>query len=157
MTAWEMNHSEAKLLAAFLHELRKRTGGPIWDAPGIEYALGQGRQLADAPDLARAAISAARVPGNRTPAIIAMDGEHWRDKAPSKAEGTYRPPRADEVCRVHQAGYADSCPGCRADELAGDTTPTPEFPARNPRSAAELRAWAERARAEMNRAKEQAE
>lgn len=88
-----INHAQAKALAKFLHELR-----PDWDVPGIEHFLGQARHLADAADVAVAAIRAATVAGNRTPAVIAMDGAHWRTPEVA-APPTRRPPARDELCR----------------------------------------------------------
>lgn len=75
---FEMTRTEARNLARYIAEMRSRSGGPHWDTPGIEDALAKARTIAPSPDLALAAIKAAREPGNRTPAIIGMEGAHWR-------------------------------------------------------------------------------
>lgn len=65
-------------LAAFVHTIRLRTGGNEWHTPGIEDVLLRNRDMADEFDMAIAAIRAAAAPVNRTPAIIAHEGPHWR-------------------------------------------------------------------------------
>lgn len=70
----QMTLAQAKEVARSVHAIRRD-----WDRPGIEDALGRARHLADAPSLAVAAHRAAAEPANRTPAVIALDGPHWRD------------------------------------------------------------------------------
>lgn len=72
----ELTHKQATTLAAFLHELRGD-----WDRPGIIAELGKARAMAPASDLAIAAVRAASDPNNRTPAVIGMEGAHWRGSA----------------------------------------------------------------------------
>lgn len=58
--------------------VRNRSGGVEWHLSGIEDQLDKCRDMAPYPDLVHAATAAAREPLNRTPAIIGMDGPHWR-------------------------------------------------------------------------------
>lgn len=92
---------QAKELARFIHSLRRD-----WDVPGVFSQLGRARDRAPGPELAIAAIRAAMSAHNRTPAVIGMDGEHWRTPA-----GTSRPRAVDpaELCRV--CGHPE--PRCR--------------------------------------------
>ena len=59
-------------LASLVHAIRND-----WDEQGIRSAL---LKVADRPlaDVARAAVSATSRTDQRTPAVIALDGEHWR-------------------------------------------------------------------------------
>lgn len=81
MPQFRMTQPEARALAKLIQLLRNRTAGPPWDLPGIEIELGRAVDMADAPDLAVAAIRAAVEPINRTPAVIGMGGPHWRQAA----------------------------------------------------------------------------
>lgn len=112
-TYGELSHTQAKALAAFVNALR-----PDWDKPGIEDALGRARRRADAPTLAIAAIRAATSAKNRTPAVIGMDGEHWRTPVPARVP--HYAPKPSEECDRHPGQYADACSGCAADRLVGD-------------------------------------
>lgn len=82
--------AQAKEIARSVHAIRRD-----WDRPGIEDALGRARFLGDAATVAVAAHRAAAEASNRTPAVIALDGPHWRDaeKAPH-----FAPPTAAERC-----------------------------------------------------------
>lgn len=90
MTFNPMTHRQGQALAKFLAALR-----PDWDTPGIEHQLGKARHAAPVDALAIAAIKAAATVTNRSPAVIGLDGPHWRgsDVAPRIA-----PPAADERC-----------------------------------------------------------
>ncbi|WP_102157688.1 hypothetical protein [Zhihengliuella halotolerans] len=70
---------QAEKLAEFIHLLRDG-----WDVPGIVHALGTARVKGAAGAVAQAAIRAAIDPTNRTPAVIAMDGKHWRASEPDR-------------------------------------------------------------------------
>lgn len=94
MTGFEMTKDEATELARFVAKIRERVPGGTWHRAGIEDALGQARHRAPAPDLACAAIRAAVSPSNRTPAIIGMDGPHWRE-----ATAPLRPEKVDPNLR----------------------------------------------------------
>lgn len=93
---FEMTQKEAHALTAYIHLIRERSGGPEWHKAGIEDALGRARKTAPSPDLAIAAIRAAREPSNRTPAVIGMEGPHW--------QGSSTPPRrpfdANTTCGI---------------------------------------------------------
>lgn len=73
MTENKITHRQAQALARFIHELR-----PDWDAPGITNAIGDARTVGPASLVACAAIRAAVTLANRTPAVIALEGPHWR-------------------------------------------------------------------------------
>jgi hypothetical protein len=88
MTINQMTHRQGQALARFIATLR-----PDWDTPGIEDALGRARELAPCGDLAIAAIKAAGNPAARTPAIIGMEGPHWRG-------AEHKPQRRFEASRV---------------------------------------------------------
>jgi hypothetical protein len=92
MTSNPLTHRQAKALAALVHELRGD-----WDTPGILDALGRARDIAPGPDLAIAAIKAAGSAHNRTPAVIALEGPHWRGSdTPPRREA----PSKDDTCSV---------------------------------------------------------
>lgn len=123
------DRSKAERAIAFLvHELRNE-----WDEHGITTVL---RKCSEKPlpDVIAAALDCAtRRHDQRTPACIALDGEHWRALVnmaggpPSvQAPATYVPPTNAEIqCRLH--GQRQPCGGCRADRLA-KPTPTVEPP-----------------------------
>lgn len=77
----QINEQQARALAAFIATIRDD-----WGVRGIVKALSDARGKADAAGLAQAAIRAAATPTNRTPAIIAMPGEHW-GKGPKVQNG----------------------------------------------------------------------
>ena len=106
MTAFEMTKDEAAALARFIELIRKRLPGDTWHKPGIEDALARARKRADCPDLAHAAIAAALRPENRTPAVIGMDGPHWREAT--------RPPRPEQIDNAGRCSICyESQPRCR--------------------------------------------
>lgn len=81
-------------LAAFVATLRRD-----WDRPGIEKALDQAREVAAAADVAVAAIRAAGIDTNRSPAVIPMPGPHWRE-----SETTTRHPQTPKHLRCSTCG-----------------------------------------------------
>jgi hypothetical protein len=83
MTQIPITMTQAKTLAALLHELR-----PDWDERGLLAAIHGAKDRAGNFDLAIAAIRAAGQPTNRTPAIIGMEGPHWHPEqaAPEPAK-----------------------------------------------------------------------
>ena len=86
------NH--AKHLAALVEALR-----PDWDHPGVADAIWQARDRGNAIEVCVAAIRACS-PLSRTPAIIPLDGNHWREIATKPARGVV----VDAVARCGQCG-----------------------------------------------------
>lgn len=78
-------------LARLVHELR-----PDWDVPGIEAALGKVRNDSSAYELAVAALRASWRHENRTPAIIALPGPHWRSPDPAASSRPAAPTRGEQ-------------------------------------------------------------
>lgn len=68
-----MTQDQGETLANLIHLLR-----PDWGVAGTAKALFEARGQGDALTLARAALAAAADPGNRTPAIIGLNGAHWQ-------------------------------------------------------------------------------
>lgn len=96
-----MSLAQAKEIARSIHAIRRD-----WDRPGIEDALGRARLLSDPATVAIAAHRAAADPANRTPAVIALDGPHWRDATktphfagPTAAERCSTCSEREDVCR----------------------------------------------------------
>lgn len=108
MTHFEMTRDEAKHLGRYLAAIRERLGAAHrWDLPGIDDALARARTKAPSPELAIAAIRAAQNPANRTPAVIGLDGAHWRASTP---EVTTQPERGPwcGICGVARSRHADA-------------------------------------------------
>lgn len=115
-----------RALAFLIHELRNE-----WDEHGTLVTL---RKVTDRPlaDVTLAALyCATRRTEQRTPACIALDGEHWRAGerlAGQTAESTYTPTAAtDRQCTTH--GDRIPCRGCAADAKASNhrhVEPAPE-------------------------------
>lgn len=101
-----MTKSDAEAIALDAHATR-----PDWGVAGIMTALLSVRDR-DPQHVRDAALHAARNPANRTPAVIALDGEHWTLTAPRPSAPPIR------KCDAHDLTYSGSCPSCRADELA---------------------------------------
>ncbi|GAA3705857.1 hypothetical protein GCM10023081_47080 [Arthrobacter ginkgonis] len=70
----EITRIQAQTLANFIHTIRRD-----WDPAGITEALGRARHRGTPDQIAHAAIRAAGNPKNRTPGVIPLDGEHWRN------------------------------------------------------------------------------
>lgn len=122
MMMTKLEQRQAQALAAFINTLR-----PDWDATGVYAALGKARDLADAPSLAIAAIRAAATPTNRTPAVIAMQGDHWTTTTVTSTPTTGGAKQAKCDVYGHEGYPAVNCPGCRADALVnGNREPAPE-------------------------------
>lgn len=117
-----LTHDQAKAAARCIAALR-----PEWDAPGILDALGRARGRGDAPTVVIAALRAAMNPTNRTPAVIPLDGAHWRPDAPDAKGAARQPAKAGalEECQIHVGEYVDRCRGCAADALVGDESQPP--------------------------------
>src|SRR5690606_20906340 len=78
---------QAEKIATAVNAIR-----PDWDISGITTALGKARTEGEPWQLAIAAFAAAANSDNRTPAVIALPGHHWRP-ARLNATPTPRPPR----------------------------------------------------------------
>ena len=98
-----MNRSQADTIAVLVAALR-----PGWDVRGIMTALGELRDR-DPYDVAQAALNAAAIPTNRTPAVIALPGPHWAHTVVAAVPPPYVPrrgPRADPGLVTELAGQA---------------------------------------------------
>ena len=102
-----------------------------WQPPGILAHLTTAAAKHPYPDVALAAVRAATDRGNRTPAVIPMDGRHWQPSAapPAAAAATVLPPRPGEWCPEHPGQWRDGCAGCKADRVAA---PAPAPSIRDP-------------------------
>lgn len=122
MTSFDMTRDEAEHLARYLSAIRKRLPGDDWDRHGIEGELAKARGRATSPDLACAAIRAAEIPTNRTPAVIGMDGPHWRESTAPPRPAKLAPGDRCTACsnaenhRLHTSGDHAFCrPGSAPD------------------------------------------
>ncbi len=113
MTVNQITHDQATKLAAFINALR-----PDWDKPGVIDALGRARGKGSATAVAIAAIKAASSPTNRTPAVLHLDGEHWRTRPETNHQNTATPPKRSDWCPMHIGELAHNCRACAADRLA---------------------------------------
>ena len=102
-------------LASLVHTIR-----PDWQEPGIRSALAK---VADRPllDVALAALAACRRIDQRTPAVIACDGDHWPKG--QQAQRTYTEPGIVTYCPHGEPGMR--CLECHPRTHQG-TLPTPE-------------------------------
>lgn len=123
----KLARTPAEHLAAFLASIR-----PDWDTAGIVQALGNARPLGTAAEIAHAAIRAAGEPTNRTPAVIALAGPHWKPPEPRERTET---PMPDRIQR---------CPRCGRILTRGhdhtDADCQPQDPNRHQQGAAAARA-----------------
>jgi hypothetical protein len=94
MTSRKISAATARAAANTIARLRHRSGGIDWQVPGIEAALVEHADMADESELVIAMIRAAMNPVNRTPAIIAHPGPHWREAE----EVRYAPPKVADLC-----------------------------------------------------------
>lgn len=97
----EITRHEAREAARLIAQYRSRCAGEPWDRPGIEDALATARHRADIADLVRAGLRAAAIPTNRTPAVIALDGDHWRGHESAA-------PRARRVAPTDRCSICDA-------------------------------------------------
>ena len=98
-------------LAELLNRMR-----PDWDLPGIKRTIWNARRQPDHNLFIIAAVRAASNHGNRTPAVIPLEGSHWRDKpAPPATARTTGPDGNDtsEECDRHPGIKAWECRTCR--------------------------------------------
>lgn len=95
MSSWpNLTYRQTVALAKFIHELRGD-----WDEPGLVDQISKAAIMASAPAVAIAAIKAAASAKNRTPAVIPLDGEHWRVTA-ADAKPVRRHYERHELCQV---------------------------------------------------------
>ena len=130
-----LSATQAKALAALVHELRQD-----WDVTGILPPLHAARNRSTPAGVAIAAIRAASDPSNRTPAVIALEGVHWRDAAP-------RPDAPRCAVLGHEHEVAHNCRACISDRMAAlapdsddDLTISEDQAARNIAGATAVRA-----------------
>ncbi|MDA8439383.1 MAG: hypothetical protein M0Z51_11075 [Propionibacterium sp.] len=114
-----MDRPQAQALAALVHALR-----PEWEPAGIMTALATARDRGDVFEVAQAAIYAASVKANRTPAVIPLAGEHWTRGRALGASGTtdVRFERCDKP--GHKSFPAANCSACRSEDIASEGTRT---------------------------------
>lgn len=112
MTKNQINRDQAHALATLITAMR-----PEWDTPGILKALSDARDRTTGWDLAHAALHAAANPKAKTPAVIALAGEHW---TAGKALGTVTTTGAKCPEPGHTSFYAHNCGSCRAEQLEGE-------------------------------------
>lgn len=123
MMTKSITEDPARALAALVTHLR-----PDWDVPGILKAIYAAKDRGDAFRVAHAALYAAETPTNRTPAVIALAGEHWA-RGRDIGTGDTKFDRCDVPGDAHRSYPKGRCGACRADELAADDrTPTPATP-----------------------------
>lgn len=84
----------AKQLTPLVQALR-----PDWDRPGIADAIWKARDKGSAIDVCVAVVKAC-VLSNRTPAVIPLDGNHWRETTTQ----TRRPGMADKAKHCDECG-----------------------------------------------------
>lgn len=112
----DITGSQADHLAALVHRTRLD-----WDTPGIKAALWKVRDRPLAL-VAYAAVRAAQTASNKTPAVIALDGPHWR--APTAAElPTPIPPRKCPTCGWFARTPEGACLDCELQTEASDDAP----------------------------------
>jgi hypothetical protein len=115
----KINREQAHALAALVAALRTD-----WDTPGVLKAIYDARDRGDAFRVAHAALYAAETPTNRTPAVIALAGEHWA-RGRDVGTGDTRFDRCDVPGDAHRSYPKGRCGACRADGLAVDTDTPP--------------------------------
>jgi hypothetical protein len=96
MNEWKFNADHAKHLAALIQSLR-----PDWDLPGINDALYRAKDRGDAIEVCVGALRGS-VPANRTPGVIPLDGNHWRDTV--AAHVSKRAAAADKAVHCDRCG-----------------------------------------------------
>lgn len=95
MSDQKLNPNHAKQLTALVESLR-----PDWDRSGIADAIWKARDKSSALDVCIAAIKAC-VLSNRTPAVIPLDGAHWRETVHAPVG---RPGAADKASHCEACG-----------------------------------------------------
>ncbi|AYN58910.1 hypothetical protein PP634_gp84 [Arthrobacter phage Richie] len=107
-----ITESQAKALAVMLHEIR-----PRWSAPAMVKVFERNHtHPAPFPDIAAAAVNAARDPVVETPGCIFTDPRFW----PAEAKAHLPKPTP---CPDHIGEAAHNCRCCKADVKAGIRPP----------------------------------
>lgn len=107
----KISQDQARALALVINGIR-----PDWDAAGIYTAIGRAKDMGDIAEVALAAIKAAQLETNRTPAVIAMQGPHW-----SSPSATVK--LTAESCPIHDVRPAHNCHCCRSEWLVSGSWP----------------------------------
>lgn len=131
------NDQDIRALKYLAMRLRKETyGAGPWDEHGTHIVFADyltRMNLGVAMDLV---LRHAQDPDAKTPAAI----KRKFAPEPPKPDHRWMPPKRDEECPAHPGQRATACGGCRADELAGDTTDRPREAADEPIRTAALEA-----------------
>lgn len=120
----EMTKAQAQALAVFIHSIRSD-----WDPRGIVSALGLARGRGGVDALAVAAVRAAMVPSNRTPAVIGQSGPHWvgafvERQGPERERECPEHGCVESKCRKHH--QRSGVPGWWSDFRKGRVAPPSE-------------------------------
>lgn len=119
-----MEKRQGEAIAALMSALRAD-----WDYPGCFAAVGAVKDR-NPHDVAMAAVRLCATTEAKTPAVLKIDGPHWREKvAPSLA---LFPPRKDEACPKHPGEWPGTCRGCASDRIAGELGQRPPRPPNPP-------------------------
>jgi hypothetical protein len=110
MNDQKFSPEHAKHLTELVRSLR-----PEWDRPGIADAIWKARDKGSAIDVCVAAVKAC-VLSNRTPAVIPLDGNHWREvvAGPSRLQAADKAVHCEKCGIVHTALSPCSPPDQRA-------------------------------------------
>lgn len=98
----------ADTLASALQLIR-----PDWHHTGIYKALEQNCPYAHRLDLAHALITAARIPANKTPAVINYPGPHWTAITPTGTIASAPPAQCPIPEHARIGRLQVNCPECR--------------------------------------------
>jgi len=96
MNEQKFTPEHAKHLTSLIESLR-----PDWDLPGINDALYRAKDRGDAVEVCVGALRGS-VPTNRTPGVIPLDGNHWRDTVAT--HGAKRSSAADKALHCERCG-----------------------------------------------------
>lgn len=125
-----METTELQRLASMGNALR-----PEWPARSLHTFLANHFAARAYGDVAVALAWVCTRTKTETPRLILEAGPWWKAAATDSAH-VQRPPRKDEACPNHPGYWADSCAGCAADKLAGETGPAAPANPRGPSAIA---------------------